>query len=128
MTRVLFVGGQYHGQMLPLCEASLAEAGRAVDATLRPAPEDPAYVGYYLSRVQLAAGGCRLLAIHRSSRETPERLMRRLVDAFSAALDNYERCLRQYQSHKRLTPLNATLPDDPGQPAKRVSTRADGGE
>ena len=123
----LFVGGQYHGQMLPICDEALREATCQVETALRPSPQGRAYVGYYLSQIQLAAGGCRQLAIHRASAQTKERLIVHMTDAFSVALDHYERVLRSYRKGSRKpVPLNATLDDDAGHPGKRKPIRADG--
>ena len=122
----LFVGGQHHGSMLPVCDASLLESSRSLDPCLRPSPEAKPYAGYRSQALKLAGGGVRLLAVHESCRrkgvDEPK-----LIDALAAALDNHERALA-YRKRGGRVPLNASLPDEPGRPAHRKKTRADCGE
>jgi len=124
--KILFVGGQYHGHVLPVCDASVRDATSEVDPILRADPAEPPYAGYRLCRLGLESGGVRLLAVHRNAALTAERSKQHITDAMSLALDNYERVLKAIAGPKRRrVPLNFAPDDEPGVPAKRRPTRAD---
>ena len=117
---VLFVGGQHHGKMLPVCELSLKDPFLPVlqaETSLTP------YAGYHLHRLDLAGGGTRILAVHEACRH---RGQAEAIDALATALEDCERVLRTYRRTGRFVPRNSALDDEPGKPAKRKPTRADG--
>lgn len=114
MQYFLFIGGQHHGSMLPVCDQSLRDTFNPP----RPSELGRSYCGYRQVRIRLAGGGDRLFFVNEKYVDNRQLLANHLVDGLCAALDNYERVIAHYKDNpRRILPLNEALYDERGREA-----------